>query len=1850
VTLELVPFRGHTVPVLNGEISRYNVAELLAKFQYSQQYMGAPTPVTTYGNRPAEPISSSFEGFVWGMLYGDGPVAAVEAYRLRVFGQAPLLYQEMKDGRPGDLFDDDRLDRLRTPWPGGNLGDLMKRALIYGDFAGNAFIVDLDDELVLLRPDWVEIVLSKRMVRGGQVGWRQVGIVYYEGGLGVGDGVAFLPGEYCHFVPGLPDPLATFRGMSWLTPLVREVQADKSAGDHKVAFFENAASPNLAVSLPKEITPAQFKEFVDKMDSEHRGATQAYKTLYTAGGADVTVIGANMQQMDFSAVQGKGETRIANAGGVSPALLSFSEGMQGSSLNAGNFVPAKRNFVDTTMRDLWTNWAGSIQKMDAFAPPEERKSRLSYDPRDIPFLRDDEQDIAQRQQTQASTISSLITAGYKPDSAQTFVVTDDPMTLEHTGLTSVQLMPPGSQDTDGDGVADVEAEAADEYEAALDEFRSELEWRDEILRRAPYPGQRYRHGWVPIVGMTGDALRLGGRMDLEPGESLVGSDRIDGADRASTVLLAATDSPRGRRLRVGVTLDEDKRSWTGRNRGGTVVLDEAGQTRLRDGLASMAERGADVADRLKAIDRELDDLADRRAEIERRQYVGMTKKQSRELARLDEDIEIEERSIRRQEAEIASPPPDWDSGYLDYKRNGVRLQRQKLNELAARRAELLVGRSRQPLSAADEADLAELDRATQTLNREFEENYLDRVLVEGLIDGEWGSVSWSAETDDSLDPPRYFLSGPDEDAEPVSLTAAKLEELIRLLGQEVAQRSYIERRDYYDIRVDAGRQGGGRFRKLSDIVGALLNDWLSGKGDADDPLDEFESAQLRTAAKGLGIPLPRARRGASPDETRNQLKLAILKDARARFRADRDSEGDEPRQARITLSSPKYRDVDAGVYQERNGKVSLYRESSTGQRGSRIASFDDLAGLEAWGRDNDEPQVASWAASERAPAKKAVPRKAPAKKAPAKKAAVPATAPAVRGRDLTGELDFAAIAALPDVRNQDTMLGRIWAEQGFDGPPQVVADAEWERLHAEGGVALFRGLRGWVEGLSAEEMAASYRSGEHYPGLGSFGNGSYFGSERDTAVDYSTGKLFGHTAHGKAKERTGSAILEVVLLPDARIIDYKDIRRLQREQHGISLRGPGWDTDPRVEVLWDEGRWASAMGYDAIRMRTGVEGYGDEYVVLNRTATAVRESTPSTPDLPSAAPPAKATPRKAAKSAPAKATPKPKREPLGDPAAKLSSLRALGDREAARDELDLLLLDDLKTLAKTAGVATSGRKRDVADRIAEKLDGPDAESPAVPAPWRARLDADREMLERVAGGEPSATEALGGNVSDNSLVTYPDGTRAVRKKYEGVAGRLRGAEGAQEDAEELAPLLLAAVGIRAPAVVRTGANAIEMTHIPGETGYSVVPRGTLDVPQDILDSDDGRLLGLADALMGMTDRNNPGNWLIQPDGHLAGIDHSLAWFPDSAEGNPFAAHFLGRSGGFRPNDMTRADMAELRRRLEALRPQFEAKGRGDWFELTMTRLDAIEKKARGTRDRIAGGDVGPKGDGVVRARAPRPGQRYRHGWIPIGAPERKSKKPAAELLSGPETEDIEELRPIVEGTFGGLTVKATHGGVENDEIEVFADIYDGDGTKVGKLNRVVTHDDDGDLYAVHGLLQLDPDVQGQGFAEEFNANLEEWYRASGVTRIELTADIDVGGYAWARKGYDFRDGVPETIASALRRAVGTQGRRRYRISDQTYLPTDDENYGFVAITPNGARLGQFGSRQEADLAVSAHLRASPDVDAELADVVGRLDAGEHVGAYEISQLGRQPGQSGPDASWLGKEILLGSEWEGVKWL
>lgn len=399
-----------------------------------------------------ETIGAGFGGYVAGAFQQSSVVFACILVRQLLFSEARFQFQQLRNGRPGDLFGTGALEPLENPWPGGTTGDLLSRMLQDADLAGNAFVARRPGgRLVRLRPDWTTIALGSALgTKEGAAGDPDavvIGYVYQPGGPSSGEEpVLFEPDEVAHF-KYVPDPSFQHRGMSWITPVLNEVMADKAATSHKLTFFENGATPNLIVSLPETVKEAAFAKWAQLIRETHEGVDNAYKTLMLGSGAQAQVVGADMRQLDFKRTQGAGETRIAAAAGVPPIIVGLSEGLEASTYS--NYGQARRRFADGTMRPLWRQAAAALSAII----PVPSGARLWYDARDIAFLQEDVKDAADIMSTKAQGMRQLIDAGYVPDTVTAAFEADDFSLLKHSDLFSVQLQPPGTATPAANGSA-----------------------------------------------------------------------------------------------------------------------------------------------------------------------------------------------------------------------------------------------------------------------------------------------------------------------------------------------------------------------------------------------------------------------------------------------------------------------------------------------------------------------------------------------------------------------------------------------------------------------------------------------------------------------------------------------------------------------------------------------------------------------------------------------------------------------------------------------------------------------------------------------------------------------------------------------------------------------------------------------------------------------------------------------------------------------------------------------------------------------------------------------------------------------------------------------------------------------------------------------------------------------------------------------------------------------------------------------------------------------------------------------------------------------------------------------------
>lgn len=441
------PVRGLTI---KDDEQRFSIDSWISDFLIPAfNYGGTNYPLgltqTLAGNRAVE-IAGTLPSYI-AALNRCPPAFAAELVRSLVLSQARFTFRNppWHPRTPRRTFGTADLGLLERPWPNGTTGELISRAEWHAGLAGNAFVARRPDRLRVLRPDWTAILYGSDTEidnPGHALDGRLIGYIYWNGGpdnpYGYKPEVLF-PNDVAHWAP-IPDPLNAGVGMSWLTPAIRDIQGDQLASEYKIRFFENGATPNLVVKGISAVTKEQFDQVVDMLEERHAGAGNAYKTLYLTGGADATVIGSNLKDIDFKAITSAGETRLSVLSRVPASLLGISEGLAGSTLNAGNFSSARRSFADTwvypSLQDLAASLAPLINVPD--------DAELWFDVADIPLLREDAKDAAEIAQIKAIAIRQLIESGCEPLTAIATVAPEWAGSLKHTNLVSVQLMPPGT--------------------------------------------------------------------------------------------------------------------------------------------------------------------------------------------------------------------------------------------------------------------------------------------------------------------------------------------------------------------------------------------------------------------------------------------------------------------------------------------------------------------------------------------------------------------------------------------------------------------------------------------------------------------------------------------------------------------------------------------------------------------------------------------------------------------------------------------------------------------------------------------------------------------------------------------------------------------------------------------------------------------------------------------------------------------------------------------------------------------------------------------------------------------------------------------------------------------------------------------------------------------------------------------------------------------------------------------------------------------------------------------------------------------------------------------------------------
>jgi phage portal protein BeeE len=1787
------------------EIARYSVSQYandLALAYNGHRYLLSGGSA---GYNKTEDIETSFSGYISGLYKSNGIVFAIILARMLLFCEARFAWFEINEnGEDGKPKGRGGLDVLERPWPNGGTGELLARMEQDVSLGGNFYAIRDGDRLRRLRPDWVTIVLTAPPAESSESEvagyWYHPGRSYSNAGEPAPGDDVYLPGEVCHWSP-LPDPDAQYRGMSWLAPVVREVQADKSAMEHKLNFFTNGATFGAIVSAKESLTNTQYKEWKANFEGVHSGAGNAYKTLFLASPVDTSVTTANMQQLDFKVTVGAGETRLCAAGGVPPIIVGLSEGL--ASATYSNYGMARRKFGDH-----WAHpqWKSASQALAALVEAPDGDVRLGVNTKGIAFLREDAKDLAEIQQIKASTLSTLIMAGYTPDSAAAAVEAEDLSLLKHTGLTSVQLVPPGT--TEGS----IEDEAAgEEYDALLAE---EDVFEEDGVERARYNirnpegsvgGGRFRRLSDVIVALLRDSDG-----DGDPLEDFTQAQLRTAARQLGLV------EPRQRTTRRQLKLALAKHARRDRDRDAGVG-GEPGERSRRPLSRAQRDRVAAVVDAALA-DMEAVPFAD--DSFGGRPSARGDLENMRDLLRGDGPISSEELGFVVDSLHHRFGTGNRTNAFSGRERHDIELVDHLSRWTPQIMAEATGGRSarRRPPRRAD--GVPGSDRVSGI--------YTDRPI----LPNNWGAVGGDVNFhEDGAIGQALRRMGDDRqidiDGEPLANVVGRLAtETVR--GQRTMRQLVADLEALRERLPDLAPAEGSGGRRAREALGYALRDMTKANRVDDDlgELPEGTPEPLRRLMAALEAnPLAR-RETYSPDR---ETEVEQLHEIARRFVAgDRDATGGRLIDA--------IRDLANQRHESREGKFELDRAVRTAVADLESMRRADRRSLDGPPRPSSRDTEAEALLSARSALDLRRIATVLGVQLPATATTKPAIIAAIldqidvslrRQGDHLGtrhdRLSLIREAVESTTRPEgagdvDAAVDRVRAAVREGGGPAEVQGRILRELNADPGLTSAR-LRRVAEALNIDLPADMRHRGSMQMHIAEHARREPEAPSRPASP--ADGRR-GSSGFSRERAETGD------------IVEW-------RPEGEEPVRGTVRRDGRNVFVDWDTGRTERIT---TTRERRG--GYPDIHLVKGRMARDFA-----------------AIGRVIDRDSPAGIV-----QQLRD---------AATDRER-RHIIGGLVPHRLLLVADRAGVPVGDD--DTTEQVREAVlsavsgDAPEVERPrsiaelrsigeaeGIPLPRRAT----REQLEahirdfrfhrdnptasqfrdpRAGEAQPTTDDhvaSLEAMTTREEATAYLEGVRGqaltdLARRYSATHGRTV--------AERRRLIVEAAVGSRLDSFAINGGARLaygDQPHVSSEPrrisnrevgelalrlrrahdldqDSAVIharellaernPAGStfeLDEADDGLDDLDARdLVDLAIEHDVSTARDRTRAQLLTAlrARNVSAPDtlRRRSAVPEQPTAPPVGTPPPDRIAGRRPSAGLQISLA-LQKWSNGDGPDEPLVGK---FTRDQLRREAV---ARGITVRRGATDA--QIADLLKAETREHFQARQRG--------RADLRSMADLMDPMQRTSDDDVRAVFEGNFGGMTTEVRDiyrsGPGERPYMGVEGRILDSSGREVGEFSRSYNRDNDGNLVAHHEFLSIRSQVQGSGFSNAFNGHLIRWYRESGAKQVRVHADIDVGGYAWARMGYDFAN---EHTASGILDRLNDEVRR------------------LESTRRSASRGGDW--REEIRQARELLLRAGDR----------RFGEPGYPTPYEISQLGRWDGAGRMD-KWIGKRILLGSDWFGV---
>lgn len=211
-----------------------------------------------------------------------------------------------------------------------------------------------------------------------------------------------------------PNPQDPYRGISWVQPILVDLDADRYGQEWQRQFYLNSAQPGGVIEVDRRLSDDEFAEMTYRWREQHQGINKAHRVAVIENGSKYVSTPLTQKDMQFAEMSTVMRDKALAAAGFPKSMLGITEDVNRANAEAGEYMYSKWLLTPRLER-----WRGMLnrQLLPLFGQDIARKYELDYE---SPVPENSEQAIAELT-AKTTAIVALAGAGFDAKKVEEFL-------------------------------------------------------------------------------------------------------------------------------------------------------------------------------------------------------------------------------------------------------------------------------------------------------------------------------------------------------------------------------------------------------------------------------------------------------------------------------------------------------------------------------------------------------------------------------------------------------------------------------------------------------------------------------------------------------------------------------------------------------------------------------------------------------------------------------------------------------------------------------------------------------------------------------------------------------------------------------------------------------------------------------------------------------------------------------------------------------------------------------------------------------------------------------------------------------------------------------------------------------------------------------------------------------------------------------------------------------------------------------------------------------------------------------------------------------------------------------------